>query len=79
MISYHADKAFKFKAYTTEDSKKLYIEFDIAPGYYLYKSKINIKTLTPPTNHELISLKIKEKLKKMNFLVNRKFFMEQQL
>ena len=67
----HADKAFKFKAYTTEDSKKLYIEFDIAPGYYLYKSKINIKT-APPTNHELI-LK-KGKIKEDEFFGKQEVF-----
>ena len=48
-----ADKAFKFKAYSFEDLKQLDIKFNIAPGYYLYKSKINI-SIDPILDFEFI-------------------------
>jgi thiol:disulfide interchange protein DsbD len=38
------DKAFKFQIYNVKDLKEIDIKFDIAPGYYLYKSKINVTT-----------------------------------
>ena len=39
-----ADKAFKFQIYNVKDLKEIDIKFDISPGYYLYKSKINVTT-----------------------------------
>jgi len=47
------DKAFKFKVYSFDDLKQLDIKFNIAPGYYLYKSKINI-SIDPILDFELI-------------------------
>ena len=48
-----ADKAFKFKVYSYQDLKQLDIKFEIAPGYYLYKSKINI-IIDPILDFDLI-------------------------
>ncbi|MDC0182875.1 protein-disulfide reductase DsbD [Nitrosomonadales bacterium] len=39
-----ADKAFKFQIYNLKELKELEVIFDIAPTYYLYKSKIDIIT-----------------------------------
>ena len=47
------DKAFKFEVYSFEDLKQLDIKFNIAPGYYLYKSKINI-SIDPILDFEFI-------------------------
>ena len=47
------DKAFKYEVYSFEDLKQLDIKFNIAPGYYLYKSKINI-SIDPILDFELI-------------------------
>jgi len=47
------DKAFKYEVYSFEDLKQLDIKFNIAPGYYLYKSKINI-SIDPILDFEFI-------------------------
>ena len=47
------DKAFKFQVYSFEDLKQLDIKFNIAPGYYLYKSKISI-SIDPILDFEFI-------------------------
>jgi thiol:disulfide interchange protein DsbD len=47
------DKAFKFQVYSFKDLKQLDIKFNIAPGYYLYKSKINI-SIDPILDFEFI-------------------------
>lgn len=39
-----ADKAFKFQIYNLKELKELEVIFDIAPTYYLYKSKMDIIT-----------------------------------
>ena len=48
-----ADKAFKYKVYSFEDLKQLDVKFKIAPGYYLYKSKINI-SIDPALDTKII-------------------------
>jgi len=47
------DKAFKFKIYSFKDLKQLDIQFNIAPGYYLYKSKIDV-IIDPILDFDLI-------------------------
>ena len=47
------DKAFKFQVYSFKDLKQLDIKFNIAPGYYLYKSKISI-SIDPILDFEFI-------------------------
>ena len=47
------DKAFKYEVYSFEDLKQLDIKFNIAPGYYLYKSKISI-SIDPILDFEFI-------------------------
>ena len=56
-----ADKAFKFQIFSIKGLKELDIKFNIAPGYYLYKSKLNVST-DPVLNFDLIKAngKIKE-------------------
>ena len=48
-----AEKAFKYEIYKSKDLKYIDVIFDIAPGYYLYKSKMDLKIL-PFLNSELI-------------------------
>jgi thiol:disulfide interchange protein DsbD len=55
-----ADKAFKFKVYSFEDLKQLDIKFNIAPGYYLYKSKIKV-SIDPSLDYKIILAKGKIK------------------
>ncbi len=55
-----ADKAFKFKVYSFEDLKQLDIKFNIAPGYYLYKSKIKV-SIDPSLDYKIILSKGKIK------------------
>ena len=66
-----ADKAFKFKVYNFEDSKQLDVKFNIAPGYYLYKSKINI-SIEPILDFDLI--KAKGKIKEDEFFGKQEVF-----
>ena len=66
-----ADKAFKFKIYSFEDLKQLDINFNIAPGYYLYKSKINI-SIVPMLDFDLI--KAKGKIKEDEFFGKQEVF-----
>jgi len=66
-----ADKAFKFKAYSFEDLKQLDIKFNIAPGYYLYKSKINI-SIEPILDFDLI--KAKGRIKEDEFFGKQEVF-----
>ena len=56
-----ADKAFKFQIFSIKGLKELDIKFNIAPGYYLYKSKLNVST-DPVLDFDLIKAngKIKE-------------------
>ena len=56
-----ADKAFKFQIFSIKGLKELGIKFNIAPGYYLYKSKLNVST-DPVLDFDLIKAngKIKE-------------------
>ena len=47
------DKAFKFKVYSFKDLTQLDIKFNIADGYYLYKSKIDV-IIDPILSFDLI-------------------------
>ena len=68
-----ADKAFKFKVYSFEDLKQLDVQFNIAPGYYLYKSKINI-SIDPILDFDLI--KANGKVKEDEFFGKQEVFYE---
>ena len=65
------DKAFKFKIYSFKDLKQLDIQFNIAPGYYLYKSKIDV-IIDPILNFDLI--KDKGKIKEDEFFGKQEVF-----
>ena len=65
------DKAFKFKIYSFKDLKQLDIQFNIAPGYYLYKSKINV-IIDPILDFDLI--KDKGKIKEDEFFGKQEVF-----
>ena len=65
------DKAFKFKIYSFKDLKQLDIQFNIAPGYYLYKSKIDI-IIDPILDFDLI--KDKGKIKEDEFFGKQEVF-----
>ena len=65
------DKAFKFKIYSFKDLKRLDIQFNIAPGYYLYKSKINV-IIDPILDFDLI--KDKGKIKEDEFFGKQEVF-----
>ena len=65
------DKAFKFKIYSFKDLKQLDIQFNIAPGYYLYKSKIDV-IIDPILDFDLI--KDKGKIKEDEFFGKQEVF-----
>ena len=65
------DKAFKFKIYSFKDLKQLDIRFNIAPGYYLYKSKIDV-IIDPILDFDLI--KDKGKIKEDEFFGKQEVF-----
>ena len=65
------DQAFKFKIYSFKDLKQLDIQFNIAPGYYLYKSKIDI-IIDPILDFDLI--KDKGKIKEDEFFGKQEVF-----
>ena len=65
------DKAFKFKIYSFKDLKQLDIQFNIAPGYYLYKSKIDV-FIDPILDFDLI--KDKGKIKEDEFFGKQEVF-----
>ena len=65
------DKAFKFKIYSFKDLKQLDIQFNIAPGYYLYKSKINV-IIDPILDFDLI--KDKGRIKEDEFFGKQEVF-----
>ena len=65
------DKAFKFKIYSFKDLKRLDIQFNIAPGYYLYKSKIDV-IIDPILDFDLI--KDKGKIKEDEFFGKQEVF-----
>ena len=65
------DKAFKFKIYSFKDLKQLDIQFNIANGYYLYKSKIDI-IIDPILDFDLI--KDKGKIKEDEFFGKQEVF-----
>ena len=65
------DKAFKFKIYSFKDLKQLDIQFNIAPGYYLYKSKIDV-IIDPVLVFDLI--KDKGKIKEDEFFGKQEVF-----
>ena len=65
------DKAFKFKMYSFKDLKQLDIKFNIAHGYYLYKSKIDV-IIDPILDFDLI--KDKGKIKEDEFFGKQEVF-----
>jgi len=65
------DKAFKFKIYSFKDLKQLDIQFNIAPGYYLYKSKIDV-IIDPILDFDLI--KDKGNIKEDEFFGKQEVF-----
>ena len=65
------DKAFKFKIYSFKDLKQLDIKFNIAHGYYLYKSKIDV-IIDPILDFDLI--KDKGKIKEDEFFGKQEVF-----
>ena len=65
------DQAFKFKIYSFKDLKQLDIQFNIAPGYYLYKSKIDV-IIDPILDFDLI--KDKGKIKEDEFFGKQEVF-----
>ena len=65
------DKAFKFKIYSFKDLKQLDINFNIAHGYYLYKSKIDV-IIDPILDFDLI--KDKGKIKEDEFFGKQEVF-----
>ena len=65
------DKAFKFKIYSFKDLKQLDIQFNIAPGYYLYKSKIDV-IIDPILDFDLI--KDKGRIKEDEFFGKQEVF-----
>ena len=65
------DKAFKFKIYSFKDLKQLDIQFNIANGYYLYKSKIDV-IIDPILDFDLI--KDKGKIKEDEFFGKQEVF-----
>ena len=65
------DKAFKFKIYSFKELKQLDIQFNIAPGYYLYKSKIDV-IIDPILDFDLI--KDKGKIKEDEFFGKQEVF-----
>ena len=65
------DNAFKFKIYSFKDLKQLDIQFNIAPGYYLYKSKIDV-FIDPILDFDLI--KDKGKIKEDEFFGKQEVF-----
>ena len=65
------DKAFKFKIYSFKDLKQLDIQFNIADGYYLYKSKIDV-IIDPVLVFDLI--KDKGKIKEDEFFGKQEVF-----
>ena len=67
------DKAFKFKMYSFKDLKQLDIKFNIAHGYYLYKSKIDV-IIDPILDFDLI--KDKGKIKEDEFFGKQEVFYE---
>ena len=66
-----ADKAFKFQIFSIKGLKELDIKFNIAPGYYLYKSKLNVST-DPVLDFDLI--KANGKMKEDEFFGKQEVF-----
>jgi thiol:disulfide interchange protein DsbD len=66
------EQAFEFSSTVSED-KQLILEWNIAPGYYLYRDQMDI-TLAPTSEVKLHKIKLpKGKIKKMKSMAPLRF------